>query len=111
MYAVIFEVQPKSGAIDDYLNIAASLKIELEKIDGFISVERFQSMVNKDKLVSLSFWRDEQAILDWRSQTKHQEAQSEGYKQIFETYRIRVAEVVRDYSMTDRNQAPQAPPV
>ena len=91
--------------------IKNALKIELEKIDGFISVERFQSMVNKDKLVSLSFWRDEQAILDWRSQIKHQEAQSEGYKQIFENYRIRVAEVVRDYTMTDRNQAPQVPPV
>lgn len=102
MIAVIFEVDMKPGKSQDYLDLAAQLRPELEKIDGFISVERFESLVNKGKLVSLSFWRDEDAVARWREHAEHRLAQARGRNEIFWDFRIRVAEVVRDYTLADR---------
>lgn len=102
MYAVIFEVEPNDGQADRYFGLAATLRSELEKIDGFISVERFESLTNKGKFVSLSFWRDEAAIKSWRTHLGHQMAQREGKESVFKDFRIRVAEVTRDYNMSDR---------
>ncbi|MGH7933739.1 MAG: antibiotic biosynthesis monooxygenase family protein [Candidatus Binataceae bacterium] len=110
MFAVIFEVQPKSERFHEYLDIAASLKPELEKIDGFISIERFESIYNKGKILSLSFWRDEDAIGAWRTQREHRAAQMKGRMEIFSDYRIRVAGVIRDYGMSERDEAPQKLP-
>jgi heme-degrading monooxygenase HmoA len=107
MYAVIFEVQPKPGRQQDYLDIAAALKPELEKIDGFISVERFQSLSTEGKILSLSFWRDAEAVTRWREHDRHQRAQSRGRNEVFADYRLSVVEVVRQYGMFDRAQAPQ----
>ena len=107
MYAVIFEVQPKPGRQQDYLDIAAALKPELEKIDGFISVERFQSLSTEGKILSLSFWRDAEAVTRWREHDRHQRAQSKGRNEVFADYRISVVEVARQYGMFDRAQAPQ----
>ena len=106
MYAVIFEVEPQAGRRQDYLDIAAALRSELERIDGFISVERFQSLTTADKVLSLSFWRDEEAVVRWRRQEQHRAAQRAGRTGIFRTYRLRVAEIVRDYGMHERDQAP-----
>jgi heme-degrading monooxygenase HmoA len=106
MIAVIFEVWPAVGRKDDYLGIAASLRADLNRIDGFISVERFQSLTDPKKLLSLSFWRDEEAVKKWRSQSSHRESQRKGRAGIFADYRLRVAAVLRDYSMTDRAEAP-----
>lgn len=97
MFAVIFEVEPHPEHKQSYLDIAGSLKSELETIDGFISVERFQSLVNPEKLLSLSFWRDEAAIKSWRETVNHRNAQEQGRSDLFAAYRIRVAEVARDY--------------
>ena len=102
MYAVIFEVEPKEGRAERYFELAKQLRSELEKIDGFISVERFESLTNKGKFVSLSFWRDEEAIKAWRTQVGHQVAQREGKESVFKDYRIRVAQVMRDYTLADR---------
>ena len=110
MYAVIFEVRPKKERYDDYLAIAAGLRGELEKVDGFISVERFASLTEEGKILSLSLWRDEAAVKRWRAHMEHREAQARGRREIFEDYRLRVAAVVRDYGMFDRDQAPQAAP-
>jgi heme-degrading monooxygenase HmoA len=107
MFAVIFEVQPKPGREQDYLDIAASLKPDVEEIEGFISVERFQSMTKPGKLVSISFWRDADAVKRWREHTRHHLAQLSGRGQIFADYRISVAEIERQYGMFDRAQAPQ----
>ncbi len=107
MFAVIFEVQPKPGREQDYLDIAASLRPDVERIEGFISVERFQSMTKPGKLVSISFWRDAAAVKRWREHTRHHLAQLSGRGQIFADYRISVAEVERQYGMFDRAQAPQ----
>ena len=107
MIAVIFEVWPKDGRQDDYLNIAADLRPLLEEIDGFISVERFQSLVTPGKILSLSFFRDEEAIASWRSLQSHRAAQTAGRTAIFEDYHLRIATVVRDYGMLDRKQAPK----
>lgn len=107
MHVVIFEVRPKEGSKDSYLDIAAALRPELERIDGFISVERFASLTDEGKILSLSFWRDEAAVVRWRQHAEHQAAQSRGRHEIFADYRIRVAEVVRDYGLTEREQAPQ----
>lgn len=104
MIAVIFEVDMKPGKSQDYLDLAAQLRPELEKIDGFISVERFESLVNKGKLVSLSFWRDEDAVARWREHAEHRLAQARGRNEIFSDFRIRVAEVVRDYTLADRRE-------
>ena len=99
MIAVIFEVEPKDGRAGDYFDLAAELKPELEKADGFISVERFESLVNKGKYLSLSFWRDEAAVEAWYGHAGHREAQAAGRGGIFADYRIRVASVLRDYDM------------
>ena len=106
MIAVIFEVWPASGQQDRYLELAAGLREQLSNIDGFISIERFQSLTSKDKLLSLSFWRDEEAIRQWRILEKHREAQAEGRDGVFHDYRLRVASVIRDYGMSDRDAAP-----
>ena len=106
MMAVIFEVSPLDGRADRYFEIAAELKPQLEKIEGFISVERFESVTHPGHYLSLSFWRDEEAVRAWRRNAFHREGQREGRKAVFEDYRIRVAEVVRDYGMRERDQAP-----
>ena len=104
MIAVIFEVLPAVGRKSDYLEHAARLKSELECVDGFISVERFQSLTDPDKLLSLSFWRDEQAVARWRCHLAHRAAQSAGRKGIFPDYRLLVAAVIRDYGMSERRE-------
>ena len=107
MYAVIFEVEPEPDRVEDYLDLAARLRSELEKIDGFISIERFRSLSVEGKILSLSFWRDEEAIRQWRQHGQHRDAQLAGRDRIFRDYRIRVAAVIRDYGMNQRVQAPQ----
>ncbi len=107
MIAVIFEVWPAEGKRDTYLALAASLKAELETVDGFISVERFESLTEPGKLLSVSFWRDEEAVRDWRERERHRAAQTKGRGGIFRDYRLRLASVIRDYGMNDRDQAPQ----
>ena len=106
MMAVIFEVWPAEGKGQDYLAIAAELRKELEKIDGFISIERFESLTQKGKILSLSFWRDEEAVRRWRNLPSHRAAQSKGRAGIFANYRLRVAAVVRDYGMNERAEVP-----
>ena len=106
MIAVIFEVELKPEEKETYLGIAADLKVLLVEMEGFISIERFQSLVDPDKLLSLSFWEDEAAVINWRNEMSHREAQAEGRASIFKDYRIRVAGVMRDYGMTDRSEAP-----
>jgi heme-degrading monooxygenase HmoA len=108
MIAVIFEVWPASGHEADYLDHAARLRGELEHVDGFISVERFQSLADPDKLLSVSFWRNEAAVAQWRRHAGHRATQSAGRNGIFRDYRLRVAAVIRDYGMTQRReQAPE----
>jgi heme-degrading monooxygenase HmoA len=106
MYAVIFEVVPHPGREQDYLAVAQSLRDELEKIEGFVSVERFASLHNEGKILSLSFWRYEAAVERWRTHVGHRAAQRRGREELFADYRIRVASIVRDYGMTDRTKAP-----
>ena len=106
MIAVIFEVIPADGKRDEYLDIAAKLKPELSKIEGFISIERFQSLTNPEKILSLSFWKDEASIAEWRNLEPHRSAQKKGRSSVFEDYRLRIAEVSRDYGMNNREQAP-----
>jgi heme-degrading monooxygenase HmoA len=106
MIAVIFEVIPQSGRAQDYFDRAADLKSELEKIDGFISVERFASLTTEGKFLSLSFWRDEEAVRAWRENRQHRGAQHAGRGGVFADYRLRVANVMRDYGMFDRADAP-----
>lgn len=107
MIAVIFEVWPAEGRKGDYMELAQRLREDLVQMDGFISVERFQSLTEPDKLLSLSFWRDEQAVAGWRNHPQHRATQSAGRGGIFRDYRLRVAGVLRDYDMTDdREQAP-----
>jgi heme-degrading monooxygenase HmoA len=106
MIAVIFEVEPYQDRWQDYLDIAAELKPELEKIDGFVSIERFQSLVDKNRILSLSFFENEDAITKWRNLEAHRSAQASGRAGIFKTYRIRIAGVIRDYTMTTRGSVP-----
>jgi heme-degrading monooxygenase HmoA len=106
MIAVIFEVIPHEASAARYFEIAAQLKPVLETIDGFISVERFESLTSKGKFLSLSFWRDEDAVRAWRTQVLHRGSQQEGRSVVFQDYRLRVAGVIRDYGMFDRAQAP-----
>jgi len=106
MIAVIFEVWPADGRKQTYLDIAASLKPELEKIDGFLSIERFQSLADDKKLLSLSFWRDEAAVKAWRNVEHHRQAQQAGRGGVLRDYRLRVASVLRDYGMNERDEAP-----
>jgi heme-degrading monooxygenase HmoA len=107
MIAVIFEVIPHSHHKQKYLDIAASLRPQLEQIDGFISIERFQSLTDENKILSLSFFRDEKAVADWRSLQSHRTAQAAGRESIFKNYRIRVAHVLRDYGLDERQEAPE----
>jgi heme-degrading monooxygenase HmoA len=107
MIAVIFEVWPKPDHKQDYLDLAAGLRPILESIDGFISIERFESLTEKGKLLSLSFFRDEAAIEAWRNVSEHRQSQAKGRARIFDNYRIRIAGVVRDYGMNERAQAPK----
>jgi heme-degrading monooxygenase HmoA len=107
MIAVIFEVWPAEGRAAEYFDLAAALKADLEKIDGFVSVERFESLTARGKFLSLSFWRDEEAIRGWRNLTAHRMAQAKGRGGVFADYRLRVASVMRDYGMNERAGAPQ----
>jgi heme-degrading monooxygenase HmoA len=104
--AVIFEIWPEDGRKETYLDLAAELKPLLERIDGFISVERFQSLTDPAKLLSLSFFRNEDAIRQWRALSEHRRAQAKGRGMLFRDYRLRIAGVVRDYGMHERAQAP-----
>ncbi len=106
MLAVIFELEPVAERKQEYLDFAAQLASELTHIDGFISIERFESLSQPGKLVSLSFWRDEAAISAWRNLEQHRDAQQAGRDGIFSDYRLRVAEVIRDYGLQQRQQAP-----
>lgn len=106
MIAVIFEVEPRDGKRESYLDIAAELRPLLDQVDGFISIERFESLTTPGKVLSLSFFRDEAAVKRWRSLAKHRSAQQAGRGGLFADYRLRVAEVIRDYGMFDRAQAP-----
>ena len=107
MIAVIFEFTPAEGRFPDYKALAEALADDVRRIDGFISVERFESITNKGKFVSLQFWRDEESVRKWRNLQKHREAQKQGRARIFKSYRLRIASVVRDYTMDERAQAPR----
>jgi heme-degrading monooxygenase HmoA len=107
MIAVIFEVEPREGLTQSYLDHAAILKPTLDKMDGFISVERFESLAQPGKYLSLSFWRDEEAVKGWRNTPEHRHTQGIGRTQVFTDYRLRVASVVRDYGMYERDEAPK----
>lgn len=104
MIAVIFEVEPAEGKRDAYLSIAADLRPLLDGIDGFISIERFQSLSDEKRVLSLSFWRDEEAVKAWRTMEEHRQAQKAGRGGVFSSYRLRIAHVVRDYTMTERRE-------
>lgn len=106
MIAVIFEVWPAEGRKDEYLRIAASLREDLTAVDGFLSVERFESLYEEGKLLSLSFWRDEASVMAWRTQLDHRRAQTAGRNAVFAKYRLRVAQVLRDYGRDERDEAP-----
>ena len=106
MIAVIFEVKPAPGRAQDYLSRAADLRPMLEQFDGFISVERFQSLSDPDKILSLSFFRNEKVLEEWRALKAHREAQRRGRCAIFADYRLRIAAVIRDYGKFERAQAP-----
>ena len=106
MMAVIFEVTPAPGQRGAYLDAAAALKPLLAQIDGFVSIERFESLSAPGKLLSLSLWRDEEAVARWRQQEAHRSTQAAGRDHVFADYRLRVAAVVRDYGLNNRAQAP-----
>ncbi|OSQ40427.1 antibiotic biosynthesis monooxygenase family protein [Thalassospira mesophila] len=106
MIAVIFEVMPKPDRINEYFDIAGALRPLLDDIDGFISIERFESITTPGKILSLSFWRDEEAVKAWRNLGEHRAAQNKGRNQVFQDYRLRVADVMRDYGMTARDDVP-----
>jgi heme-degrading monooxygenase HmoA len=107
MIAVIFEVEPEPAHRQEYLDTAAALRAELEAIDGFMSVERFESLTRPGRILSLSFWRDEAAVQKWRKLDAHRSAQARGRQGVFRDYRLRVAQVVRDYGLREREEAPQ----
>ena len=106
MIAVIFEFEPDAGKTADYLEIASDLLPIVEEIDGFISIERFESLVQPGKILSLSLWRDEEAVKEWRNVAEHRQAQRDGRNGIFSGYRLRVCSVIREYGLEDRDQAP-----
>ncbi len=106
MIAVIFEVTPNEGRAADYFAMAKSLKEDCEAMDGFISVERFESVTSPGKFVSLSFWRDEEALMHWRAHGRHRVMQKAGREDVFADYRLRIAGVIRDYGMDARAEAP-----
>jgi heme-degrading monooxygenase HmoA len=107
MIAVLFEVWPAEGQTQHYLDLAAALREELSELDGFMSIERFESLSEPGKLLSLSFFRDEEAVAKWRNSARHRATQTKGRSGVFSDYRLRVAHVLRDYGMTDRAQAPE----
>ena len=107
MIAVIFEVMPHPDHKAEYLDIAAEMRPMVDEVEGFISVERFQSLTNPDKLLSLSFFEDEEAIARWRTLAAHRKAQAQGRSGIFTDYKLRIAHVIRDYGMFDRDEAPE----
>lgn len=107
MIAVIFEVEPAEGRASDYFSLAMQLKADVEQADGFISVERFESVTQPGKFVSLSFWRDEEALTKWRAHGRHRTMQKAGRGGVFADYRLRVSSVIRDYGMTQRAEAPE----
>jgi heme-degrading monooxygenase HmoA len=107
MIAVIFEVWPAEGRANEYFELAAALRADLERMGGFISIERFQSLTSPGKYLSISFWRDEDALTRWRNLEDHRRAQAKGRGGIFTDYRLRVASVLRDYGMRERAQAPE----
>ena len=107
MIAIIFEVTPKSDKKADYLELAAEMRPMIEEVDGFISVERFQSFTNPEKLLSISFFEDEAAVDRWRKLAAHRKVQSKGRREIFDDYSIKVLQVLRNYGMTDREEAPK----
>lgn len=106
MIAVIFEVEPHADQHSTYLSIAADLRPLLDEVDGFISIERFESLTHPGKILSLSFWRDEAAVMAWRQQAEHRAAQTLGRASVFAGYRLRVAAVLRDYGLHERAEAP-----
>ena len=106
MIAVIFEVWPDANLKQKYLDIAAELRPMLDEIDGFISIERFESLNEPGKILSLSFWRDEKAVQDWRTMEEHRAAQTKGREGYFNNYRLRVSHVLRDYGLNEREEAP-----
>ena len=106
MIAVIFEFTPAEGRFPEYMDLVGQLKSDLDQAEGFISLERFESITNKGKFVSLQFWRDEESVRKWRNVQKHREAQKRGRAGIFKSYRLRIASVIRDYEMDRRDQAP-----
>jgi heme-degrading monooxygenase HmoA len=107
MIAVIFEVWPVENRANEYFDLAAELRPLLEKVEGFISIERFESLTTKGKYLSLSFWRDEESIRAWRNFEEHRKVQAKGRESVFAEYRIRVASVVRDYGFGERDEAPE----
>ncbi|MBP2560318.1 heme-degrading monooxygenase HmoA [Neorhizobium galegae] len=107
MIAVIFEVIPYMGERHKYLDLAGELRPELETIDGFISIERFESLTLRGKILSLSFWRDEEAVKAWRNLESHRAAQKAGRGGVFADYRLRIGHIVRDYGMFERDEAPK----
>lgn len=106
MIAVIFEFTPAPGRRDEYMELAAGLWPDVEKLDGFISIERFQSVTSPERMVSISYWRDEEALARWRNFARHREAQGRGRGGVFSDYRLRVAQVMRDYTHEARGEAP-----
>ncbi len=107
MIAVIFEVVPFMGERHKYLDLAGELRGELESMDGFISIERFESLTMRGKILSLSFWRDEEAVKNWRNREAHRNAQASGRNGVFADYRLRIGHIVRDYGMFERDEAPE----
>ena len=107
MIAVIFEFTPADGRKQDYFDLVAGLKPELEKAEGFLSIERFESITVPGRFLSLQFWRDEECIRKWRNLRQHREAQAKGRGGVFSGYRLRIASVIRDYTMEDRAQVPE----
>lgn len=106
MIAVIFEVVPFLGERHKYLDLAGELRAELESMDGFVSIERFESLTMRGKILSLSFWRDEEAIKGWRNREAHRNAQAAARNGVFADYRLRIGHIVRDYGMFEREEAP-----
>jgi len=107
MIAVIFEFPPAEGKFPDYMRLVGELRADLDQAEGFISLERFESITNKGKFVSLQFWKDEESVRKWRTLQKHREAQKKGRAGIFKSYRLRIAQVTRDYTLDERAQAPK----
>lgn len=106
MIAVIFEAWPTADQQRLYLDLASELRPALDRIDGFLSIERFESLSEPGKLLSLSFWRDETAVAAWRNTIHHRNVQAQGRGGVFRDYRLRIAAVSRDYGLFDRAEAP-----